>query len=160
VPDTDWSRVLDDWEPDHALTRLLQGGVVDTASAVMLRSEVVREFVQIDPYGADRLLWLELAASGVKIGYLPERLVDYRQHDASISHNSSHTAQGRLVIPLFFKRNPSVPGSRYWRAYWHLLAAENGDGRLNLLKAAAIHPRSVRPGWMRIAITGRAAWAD
>jgi glycosyltransferase involved in cell wall biosynthesis len=150
---------LKEWDPKLALPRLLKGCVVDTPSTVMARREALREFVQIDPYGDDWLMWLELAAAGVRIGYLPEPLVGYRQHRHSISHATSHTAAACRVIPLFFKRNPQVPHGRYWRAHWHLLAAENGEGRLHLLKAAAIHAPSIRPGWLRLAITGRGSWA-
>jgi glycosyltransferase involved in cell wall biosynthesis len=153
------TEALGGWEMDAAFGRLLTGCVVGPPSAVVVRRDALHEFVQIDPYGDDWLMWLELAAKGVWIEYLPERLVDYREHPESLSHASSHTAAGCRVIPLFFERNPSVPGGRYWRARWHFLAAENGDGRMNLLKAAAINPRSVRPGWLRIAVTGRAAWA-
>ena len=152
--------VLDGWDPETALPTLLKGCAVDTPSTVMVRRDAIAGFVQVDPYGCDWLMWLELAAAGVRIGYLPEPLVDYRQHGESISHATSHTSAGRRVIPLFFERNPGVPRGRYWRAHWHLLAAENGDGRLNLLKAAAIHPKSVRPGWLGLAVRGRAAWVS
>ena len=84
--------------------------------------------------------------------------VIYNGEPLRCTHPGGRGLPGCWVIPRFFERNPDVPEARRWRAHWHLLAAEHGDGRGNLLKAAAIHPPSIRPGWLRVAVKGHAAW--
>jgi glycosyltransferase involved in cell wall biosynthesis len=151
------------WDPDPAavLQRFLTGCAVATPSSVIARREVLPQpmFAEMKPYGADWLLWLEMAAAGVRIGYLPEPLVDYLQHETSLRHAASYYEVGANVMDRFFREHTEVPGGRYWRALWHLRAAERGDGRRHLLKAALAHPRSVRPGWVRVAFMTSGAGA-
>jgi len=155
---------LESWNPDPAaaLQRLLTGCAVATPSAVIARREVLARVAfdeRLKPYGADWLAWLEMAATGVRIGYLPEPLVRYVKHETNLTYSASYHEVGSNVMDRFFQKHPEVPSGRYWRARWHLRAAENGDGRRHLLKAALAHPRSIRPGWVRVAFmtSGRGA---
>ena len=149
-------------EPAAALQKLLTGCHVKTPSTVIARREVLARVTFDDgirPYGADWLAWLEMAAIGVRIGYLPDPLVDYLQHETNLGYTATHTEVGCRVMDRFFHDHPEVPRARYWRAHWRLLAAENGDGRRHLLKAALVHPPSVRPGWVRVAFMPSGAGA-
>jgi glycosyltransferase involved in cell wall biosynthesis len=153
---------LDEWDPDpaEALSRFLAGVCVATPSAaVVRRAALVRiGFVsRIRPYGSDWLMWLMLAAHGVRIGHIPDPLVEYRQHESNVTRSATYAETGCRVMDAFFRQHPDVSGARYWRAHWHMVAAERGDGRMHLARAALIRPRSVRPGWLRLAVTGSAA---
>jgi len=154
---------LENWDPNPAATlqRFLTGCHVTTPSTVIARRELLERhvFAEMKPYGADWLLWLAMAASGVRIGYLADPLVDYIQHETNLGRAATHTAVGCRVMDRFFQEHPEVPRARYWRAHWRLLAAENGDGRRHLLKAALVHPPSVRPGWVRVALMTSGAGA-
>jgi teichuronic acid biosynthesis glycosyltransferase TuaG len=156
-PDHAGPVLLESWDPDPAaaLQRQLEGACVGTTSVVVVRREALAELrfdEQVRPYGCDWLMWLELAARGVGIGYIPEPLVTYRQHTTNLNYTAPYPVVGREVIDRFFARNPNVGHSRYWRAHWRLLAAEAHDGRRNLLQAAVIRPASIRPGWLRLLV--------
>jgi glycosyltransferase involved in cell wall biosynthesis len=153
--------VQSDWDPEPtvALQRFLAGVRVSTPSAVLVRREAVaaaRFDTDIRPYGCDWLMWLTLAARGTRIGHIPEALVDYRHHGGNLSRQASYGETACRVIERFFEQDHDAGDGRFWRAHWHLLAAEQGAGRSHLLKAAWVHPRSVRPGWLRIAVKGSA----
>lgn len=158
---TEETMLQDDWDPrpGAALQRLLAGVCIATPSAVVARRVFLantRFDTQIQPYGCDWLMWLTLAARGAGVGHIPKALVECRRHDDNLSLQASYAQTAHRVIERFLDQHPEVQNGRFWRAHWHLFAAERGEGRSHLLKAAQIRPMSIRPGWLRIAIKGSA----
>jgi glycosyltransferase involved in cell wall biosynthesis len=101
---------LESWnpEPTAALQKLLTGCHVKTPSTVIARREVLARvpFAYVRPYGADWLAWMEMATIGVRIGYLPDPLVDYLQHETNLGYTATHTEVGCRVMDRFYVSIP------------------------------------------------------
>ena len=166
----DESRVvrIDDWDPDPAvvLDRLmLSPAAVGPPSTVMMKREVIERVGGFDAsvgYSDDWKMWLRVAALSLPMGYLPEPLVDYYWHGENLSTGrSKQLASATRMFDSFFSDRdlPAPIGKRAGRvrAYWYFEAAidarQRGDlsaARRHALKAAAIRPKSMRPGWIRV----------
>lgn len=159
------------WDPDPGavLTELLKVNAVGTPSTVLARRDALTRapasvWDQLPSVGNDWLLWMTLAAQGVRFGFLSEPLVDYRWHGANRSWNLRFFDCACDVFEAFFAAHPRPVAfegrdrrPRWWLARWHLEAAiraiQDGDrprARRHILRAARVRPAAVRPGWLRM----------
>ena len=162
----------DNWDPDpnFALAKLMRSVAVGPPSTVLIRRSALGQVPPFDPRvgsSDDWKMWIELAAAGLRIGYLPDPLVRYRWHGSNLSSGDDrHFDNANRLFDLLFKEGrfpPHVqPQARSWRAHWHLLtaidAAQRGDckrARRHIARAAAARPLSIRPGWIRMLGIGR-----
>lgn len=158
--------VKDSWDPDPSVVfeLLLRSCAVGPPSTALMRREILEDLGGFDAeldLGCDWQMWLEIAAAGLKIGYLPEVLVSYRWHGANRSRDELRYYETACAIfDVFFKRpRPKEIAERspVIRARWHALAAEHaisvGDvarSRRHILTAAKTRPSAIRPGWIRM----------
>ena len=145
------------WTPDPevAVRHFERECYVGPPSTIMVRRDVLRSmgpFEQVARFGTDWLMWLRIAAAGHAIGYLPEPLTDRRWHGSNLSNDERGFYDCACGV---FDRY----GDRRLRAWWRLNAAAhahaNGDvgrARRQLLEAARIRPRAVRPGWLKLVV--------
>jgi glycosyltransferase involved in cell wall biosynthesis len=159
------------WNPDPAavLEKLMRSCAIRPPSSVLIRRDALARVPGFDEslrsFGSDWLMWLNIAAAGMKIGYLADPLVDYRWHGRNISRGrrAFYDAACEVFDRFFATRRDAIPvegrarRGRWWRSRWHMLAAidasECGDkvsARNHILRAARINPFSVRPGWIRM----------
>ena len=152
-------------EPDVVLEKLMRSSIVGPPSTVLIRRAALDQVPRFDEglaLGCDWLMWLSIAAAGMRIGYLADALVDYRWHGGNMSRSERLYFESACeVFDRFFARG-NLPEalqqrSSAWRARWHMLAGirasqarEKRCARDHILRAARIHPLSVRPGWIRM----------
>jgi glycosyltransferase involved in cell wall biosynthesis len=144
------------WDPDPraVLSLLEQSAVLSTCSTWLIRREALRRvggFETVAPFGTDWLMALRLASAGLRVGYLPEPLTQYRVHGSNLSRDVDGTFLD-CACAVFDRY-----GDRRLRAWRRLLVAvyahEHGDqrrARHRILEAAYIRPLSIRPGWLRL----------
>lgn len=145
----------DGWDPDPmaVLRALERSPQLRTCSTWLVRRDVLSQvgpFEQVWPFGTEWLLGLRLASAGIKVGYVPEPLTEYRLHGTNLSLDEDGRFRDAAcaVSDLY--------GDSRMRA-WHRLvtavyAHERGDrrqARQRILQAARIRPLSIRPGWVR-----------
>ena len=148
-------------------TLVSQEALIGSLSSVMVRREVfevVGMFNEELSVTDDFLMWLKMAAAGMKFEYMPEPMVEYRMHEGNLhgdrpalwndlaSVYDEFLAKGGLSRQMLKRIR-----LRRWCAHWHLLTAiqEQQEGnstraRHHVLRAARVHPPSIRPGWIRI----------
>jgi glycosyltransferase involved in cell wall biosynthesis len=158
------------WDSDPAavLRRLMRSCVVGPPSCVLARRAALERVPAFDErlsLGCDWLMWLNLAAAGIRIGYVPEPLFEYRWHGGNLSRGPARYYESACQIferffetdrpPISFQGRDRDPG--WWRARWHMLAAVNAVqtgaktvARRHILRAAMLRPASIRPGWVRM----------
>ena len=163
-----------DWDPDpeEVLRRLMSESPIGSCSTVVVRREALKPgFSEHRPISDDWLMWLRMAAAGLRFGHVPEPLVEYHRHETNLSGyrlrrlNSQCAAFDEFLattdLPRRIQRDIRL---RQTCAHRHLVAAiaeaqagNPGRARYHIRKAARAHPASIRPGWLKIALTGRAA---
>jgi hypothetical protein len=136
-------------------------------STVMIKRDALAELPSFDErlrITSDISMYLEIAARGMKIDYLPEPLVEYRWHGKNISRDVGQVWENACqMYDRFWKDHgselPEDLRSRAlaWRRHWHLQTAidaiRHGDkarARRHIVKAARIQPSAIRPGWVRM----------
>jgi glycosyltransferase involved in cell wall biosynthesis len=158
----DWSSA-----PEGVLGTLMSQSPIGSLSTVMVRREAfdrVGGFSEDLRVADDWLMWLKMAAAGMRFGHIPEALVEYRWHLRNLS--GSHLMRMNDMTAVFdeFLASNDLPRRirkevrlRRWCAHWHLITAieeaRAGNGaraRRHLYRAARAHPRSIRPGWIRL----------
>jgi glycosyltransferase involved in cell wall biosynthesis len=157
---------LDHWDPDPqaVVDRLMWSCIVGPPCTVLLRREILNGLPGFDESLSicdDWLMWLNVAGAGLKVGYLPDALADYRWHGGNLSGKRGlYLEEACEVLDRFFRTYPTPAvrrRSKRYRARWHMEASiyaiQNGDkplARRHILKAARTRPRSIRPGWVRM----------
>jgi glycosyltransferase involved in cell wall biosynthesis len=158
---------LGDWSPrrEDVLARLFVGCCI-TPSTVLVRREVFDDLGGFDeslPLGCDWDMWLRITASGRRIEYLDEVLVEYAWHGANMSADRRRTGAAALTLFGRFFDGPEAEGVTHLRrptlARWHLNYAEylldagdRAEARRHLVAAVKVRPRSIRLGWLRLAL--------
>lgn len=158
------------WDPDpETLINAMLAGTcpVGTLSTVLIRRQALIAITPFDEslaLGSDWQMYLKFLAARMKMDYLPEVLVEYRWHGNNLSRDKGRLFEHLCLIhDRFFRdQGPELPPAirrrgRWWRARWHMLTAidaiqhgERSRARRHILDAARIHPRSIRPGWVRM----------
>jgi glycosyltransferase involved in cell wall biosynthesis len=160
--------VLDHWQsaPDAVVEALLMACVVNTSTFLGPRAILADQgLFRTDLVCCqDHDLWLRLAALGHAFLYEPEPLTLYRMHGGSISSDAARVAKYEELVIGDFLARPDLPKqvtqrAGYWRARWALAGAgrflEAGmpDAALRALgRAALASPRSIRAGWLLLAL--------
>jgi glycosyltransferase involved in cell wall biosynthesis len=158
-----------DWnsDPGFVLEELMSHSPIGSPSTVMVRREAIEElggFSESEPVIDDWVMWLNMAAAGMRFGHIPERLVEYRVHPGNLSGDRLYLWNRITEMLDRFRVRSDLPRNvrrqvriRWWCAHWHLIAAlgelEAGNrarARRHILRAARIHPPSIRPGWFRV----------
>jgi glycosyltransferase involved in cell wall biosynthesis len=157
---------LADWRPapEFVLRQLMIGSCM-TPSTVMLTARAVGSLPRFDEslwLGSDWTYWLEVAAAGFRVGYLPDVLVDYDWHGGNMSADARKISAAALeIFPRLFD-HPSLPPSvrrmrRWCLARWLLIDAENAASvgswdvtRRRIKEAIRTRPASIRPGWLAL----------
>ena len=158
---------FDSWDPDPrwVFDKLVEYPAVGPPSTVLVKREVLERVPPFRgglPIGQDWLMWLYIAAAGMRCGYLAEELVDYRWHDTNASRDENRRYyEAGMMFDGFFT-DKSLPrwvrekGPRC-RAYWHLEAAirasragERREARRHIAAAAWARPAAIRLGWSRM----------
>jgi len=162
-------------DPTAVLRKLMRSCAVGPPSAVLIRRETLSRVPPFDEslavFGCDWLMWLRIAAAGLKIGYLSDPLAEYRWHGNNRSRSETRYYESACAVFDRFFATDGRPvavegrnrGARWWRARWHMLAAINavqrGDKRVarrHIVTATRLHPASIRPGWARMLGAGPA----
>lgn len=97
--------------PDF-LPRMLQGNLVTTPSAVMVRRRVLEAEGGFNPavnFTADWELWLRLAVRGHRFRWIPEPVAIYRVHGRSMTADLSQTARDVSYVLDSFFGAPALP---------------------------------------------------
>ena len=153
-------------DPDVVLEALMGHSTIGTSSAVMVRREA---FDRVPPFQEkssvdDWMMWLQMASSGMRFGFISEPLVQYRWHEGNLSGDRLRQLTDVCAMLDDFSATAALPRRvrkeiriRWWRAHWHLIAAieallcgERHQARRHIVRAAWIHPSSIRPGWSRM----------
>jgi glycosyltransferase involved in cell wall biosynthesis len=160
-------------KPEFVLRQLMIGSCM-TPSTVMLTARAVRSLPAFDEslwLGSDWTYWLELAAAGFRVGYLPDVLVDYERHGGNMSGDARKISAAALEIFPHLFDHPSLPPSirqlrRWCMARWLLIDAENAArtgswdvSRRRVVEAIRTRPASLRPGWLVLLWRSRGARA-
>jgi glycosyltransferase involved in cell wall biosynthesis len=160
----------DQWNsaPRAVLEQLLEGHwCVGTMSTVMIKRDALAVLPPFDErlrITSDISMYLEIAARGMKIDYLPEPLVEYRWHGKNISRDVGQVWENacHMYDRFWTDHGSDLPDdlrsrALTWRAHWHLQTAidaiRHGDtarARRHIVKAARIQPSAIRPGWVRM----------
>jgi glycosyltransferase involved in cell wall biosynthesis len=156
---------LPDWDADPTVVidKLMRSVAVGPPSTVIMTRHALEMVPPFEPRrGEDWKMWLNVAVAGLKIGYLPDALVDYRWHGGNRSGNDALHLDVACRIFDDLRIDPSLPDQvrsqlRWGQAHWHMLSAiesiQGGDkarARRHILIAARSHPASIRPGWLRM----------
>lgn len=141
-------RVLAYRQPTHRgklYRRLLTENVVGSTSTVMIKKEALQEVGGFDPElpaRQDLELWLRIAKS-YSIECVPDPLVVYRVHDASISADSDKRIRGsEMVLKKYWKDiryRPHIMGTYYYglgRMY-------RGNGDMHNARRYLLHPATL-----------------
>lgn len=154
-----------DSDPQVILEGLLSECTIRSLSLALIRREIldlVPEFDENLPICCDWLMWLRVAAEGIRIGYIPEVLAEYRWHGGNLSANLAVFFDARCqMLDQFHEESefatPFKMRLRECRARWHLwgaiqarLTGDMRSARRHIVTAARIWPRAVRPGWIRM----------
>jgi glycosyltransferase involved in cell wall biosynthesis len=168
-PPSGVSSLHPDWnpEPEAVLERLIAIPQIGSLSTVMIRREAINRmggFNEKIRVSDDWLLWLNMAAAGMKFGHIPEMMVEYRLHEGNLTRSRlQHSNDLTRVFDEFLATN-ELPRDirrrirlRWWCAHRHLVTAigelqagNKKQARHHILKAARVHPQSIRPGWIRM----------
>jgi glycosyltransferase involved in cell wall biosynthesis len=159
------------WDPrPRSALRQLMIGCCITNSTVMVRRGA---FARVPAYdekmwlGSDWQMWINMVAAGIVSRYLPEPLTEYRWHDGNMSRDAMRIADAALeIFPRLFARDDLPEGTSrlepWCMARWHMIkamcareAGQSAVARANILRAACLHPLSVRPGWLLLWSGGR-----
>jgi glycosyltransferase involved in cell wall biosynthesis len=160
--------LLDDWTNDsrQALEQLLAGCCVNTSSVVATK-RVLTEVGLFDTSLVccqDHDLWLRLAATGCRMGYVRDSLLEYRVHAGGTSSDQALVATStELVFQRLFAGgalpDDVVSRRRFYMARCYLnssvryLEARDGGGALRALgRAFRTRPASARAGWLKLAV--------
>lgn len=163
------------WDPDPQVVLeelLFDRCPVGSMSTVLIRREALEQVVPFDERLAitsDVLMYLELAVRHMKMDYLPEVLVQYRQHADNITRDSAAWREStcEMYDRLFQAHMSELPDhirarAPKLRAQWHLEVAidairrgEKVRARRHILTAARRRPLSIRPGWARMLGIGK-----
>jgi glycosyltransferase involved in cell wall biosynthesis len=159
--------ILDNWEgsQEDALEQLLAGCCINTSTVIAKRDALLDAglFDSRMDGAEDYEFWLRFAASGFRIGYIPEALAEYRVHGQALSADLNFASENidrvfRTVFESGCLPEPFKSRRRFYLARCYLNSAcrnlEAGDGRpaaAALWRAAATRPASVRAGWLRLA---------
>ena len=145
---------FDRWDPDpKAVVNVLTNDNAIAPSTTLIRRRVLAAVEQFETarVGTDWLMWLRIAAAGFPIGYLPEPLTLYSWHGDNAS-NVNRATYYETACWVFDRY-----GDRRRLAWWWLNAAlharevdDRTAARRMILRAARIHPPSIRPGWLRL----------
>lgn len=157
-----------DPDPDKILEQLLTAHWPTVSmSNVMIRREMLARLPPFDErltIAHDLSMYLELTVRRMRMGYLPEALVDYLWHGGNISRDVGRLWEDLCEIyDRFWEEHAGDLPDRLraraaaWRGHWHLQtaidASRHGDrarARRHIVKAARIRPSSIRPGWVRM----------
>lgn len=149
---------------EHALRELLVGCCINTSS-VVVRRESFAESGLFDPATdglEDYELWVRMAASGLRIGYLAEPLAEYRIHESALSSDLGRASEmtermfrgmfdgGRLPATLLAERRVHLARCYLNSACRFLEVGEGPAAAAALGRAFLTRPASVRPGWLRL----------
>jgi glycosyltransferase involved in cell wall biosynthesis len=157
-------------DQDELLRVFMSHSPVGSVSTVMVRRDA---FDRVPPFDErllvvdDWLMFLNMAAVGLKFGHLPDELVEYRWYGGNTSGDALKIHQDISAMFDLFLATNELPARtrklirpRRWCARWHLVTAidelhagHKQRARSHILRAACVHPPSVRPGWVRI-LTG------
>jgi glycosyltransferase involved in cell wall biosynthesis len=164
--------VMRSWDPSTlgVLDALLEGCCV-TPPTVLARRDALIKVGLFDTElrcCEDHDLWFRLAVAGRRFSYLPAPYAHVRARRSSLSADESEVARcSDLVYERLFASG-DLPEeiqvrSQFYLARCYLNSAcrhlDQGDGPASLRslwKATTTRPRSVRPGWLRIASTAAA----
>ena len=149
-------------DADAALLRLMDGCCVTSSTVVVRRGvfDTVGPFDESMWLGNDWDMWVRIAASGQRFGYVPEPLMEYLWHAGNMSRDEFKisTAALRIFEKLFRSDTLSPAVRRVERrclSRWHMIHAlrclDAGDrpaGRRHFLAAARLRPAAMRPGWV------------
>lgn len=157
---------IPDWrsERDEVVELLLQGCAI-VGSTVVIRRSVFNRVGLFD----ERLvtcedwdMWIRVALMGQGIAYLDEPLTRYRFHPGSLSRNATIVNESAALmfskvfssaaLPLRFTRRKAfyLARARLNAASRSLAARDGPAARRELLRAARVHPPSIRLGWLGI----------
>jgi glycosyltransferase involved in cell wall biosynthesis len=163
------SNLFADWssDPQVVLKQLLADPPMGSLSTVMIRRDAFDHIGGFDEQlrvSDDWLMWLQMAAAGMRFGHVPEVMVLYRNHESNLTR--SRLAVWNDLCSMFdeFLATNELPsrirrriGLRKRIAWWHLITAiqelnagHKGIARHHILRAARVHPLSIRPGWVRM----------
>jgi glycosyltransferase involved in cell wall biosynthesis len=160
----------ENWDPNPAvvLDELLNGRCpIKTPSSVLVTHAALRVVTPFDEgllTASDWQMYLQFAAARMKMGHIPDPLVEYRWHGGNQSRDKAALLEDlcNMYDTFFVDHASELPEhvrkrGRWWRSRWHMLAAidaiQTGDkrrARRHILTAARIRPLSVRPGWLRM----------
>jgi len=160
-------------EPEAVLAQLMSDPPMGSLSTVMVRREAFERiglFNQELRISDDWLMWLNMAAAGMKFGHVPEEMVLYRNHESNLTRSRLTVWNDLCSMFDEFLATNELPRRvrkqirlRRSCAYWHLITAiqelnvgSKRGARKHVLRAAWIHPPSVRIGWARMLGIGSA----
>jgi hypothetical protein len=152
----------------------MSNAVIGSVSTVMVRRDAFTRVPMFNESLAvlnDWAMYLCMAAAGMRFGHVPVPLVEYRWHGSNLSGDLLHMWSELCAVFDDFLATNSLPSNvqrrirlRWWCAHWHLITAEEArrrgnvsSARRHIARAACAHPRSVRPGWVRLLVSGRAS---
>ena len=160
---------LETWDsdPEAVIEALLTACSVNTSTFIAPRSVLADHgLFRTDLICCqDHDVWLRLAALRHPFLYEPNPLTFYRLHGGSVSADAGRVAKYEELVVHDFLSRPDLPDvvatrAGEWTARWALIGAERYlDANMPafalraLARAAVASPRSVRPGWARIAVT-------
>jgi glycosyltransferase involved in cell wall biosynthesis len=98
--------------PGAVLPSILQGNIVTTPSAVMVRRrtlEAVGGFNADLSFTADWEMWIRLAVRGYRFGAVPEPVAIYRIHGGSMTRNLELAARDVWYVLDLYTKDPALP---------------------------------------------------
>ncbi len=153
-------------DPEVVLASLMSHPTIGTSSVVMVRRAAFEKVPKFKERSSvdDWTMWLHMALRGMRFGFIPDALVEYRWHNDNLTSDRRRQLSDICVMLDEFNAVADLPWRlrkkirlRRWRAYWHLATAieaiQHGDkdhARHHIMVAARVHPASVRPGWARM----------
>jgi len=158
--------VVQDWDPDpeRALERLLIGDCI-VPSSVLASRRLLTDAGLFEPtlrHGDDYDMWLKLAERGHRLAYLQEPLTIYLHHDGGSSRATAAVNRSLVLVLKRHLNSDALPTGLRKRRRWFLshryfnngiASLECSDYRAamrEILRAAFLHPASIRPGWLRL----------
>ncbi len=158
-------------EVDWVLGRLIESCCITPSTTVIRKTalDAAGPFDLAMRVSCDWDMWCRIVAAGFRTAYLPQLTARYFWHDTNMSRDARKTSDAALYIfTKLFGRSDLDAATRALErramARWHMIHAENcllaghpDEARQHIVKAAATHPPSIRPGWIRIFLQSLAA---